>query len=136
MGLDVANGLFGNFHLNGAGTRWFSHWCDEHGLPGPFIGWESGMNNGDLCDFDRDEQAVRLARDWCDALEWQFPEIAKLGKILKANPTLDLHIYLYPHAAMKYGTTLSEKEWGRRAVAAWYAILRHGIEHGGTLEYW
>ena len=38
MGLDVGNDLFGNFHVNWAGTRWFRTWCQDEGLPDPFIG--------------------------------------------------------------------------------------------------
>lgn len=136
MGLDVANGLFGNFHLNWAGTRWFGDWCRERGMPDPFICWESRCNNGDLCDFDRDAKAVQLARDWCDALEGKSPEIAELGKSLLENPPAELSRYLYPHRNEDAGQALPEEEWSRRAVAAWYAILRHGIEHGDTLEYW
>jgi hypothetical protein len=85
MGLDVGND-FGQFHLNWAGTRWFRQWCQDEGMPDPFIGWVSGDNSGDQC---------------------------VLGK----------------------ARALSDKEWERRALAAWYAILKHGVEHGDTLTY-
>src|SRR5262249_11690764 len=136
MGLDVSNGLFGNFHLNWAGTSWFENWCRESQLPDPFIGWESGCNNGDLCVLGTAEKHTQLAKDWCEALEKKFPEIANLGKSLFENPP-DLHPYMYSY---KNGDLeqprLSETEWRRRAVAAWYAILKHGVERGDTLEYW
>ena len=136
MGLDVSNGLFGNFHVNWAGVRWFSSWCAEQGLPQPFIGWESGLNNGDECDFDRSETHIRLATEWCEALAEKSPEIAKLGTSLPENPPENLNGYLFPRKGEGAKDALSVEEWNRRAVAAWYAILRHGVEHGGILEYW
>jgi len=136
MGLDVFNGLFGNFHLNWAGTSWFSKWCAERGLPDPFIGWESGCNNGDQCHLGPGATHTPFAREWCEALDEKVPDVARLGRQLLADPPDDLHQYLYAHARGDNGAALSEPEWERRAVAAWYAILRHGLQQGGALEYW
>jgi hypothetical protein len=136
MGLDIANALFGNFHLNWAGTMWFQNWCSESGLPYPFIGWESGFNDGDQCLLKSDNEETRLAKDWCQALEQKFPDLARLGAELTAHPPEDLWTYLYPLRGSEPSHSLSKDEWERRAVAAWYAILRHGITHGDTLEYW
>ena len=136
MGLDVANGLFGNFHLNWAGTRWFQVWCWEGLLPAPFIGWKSGFNDGDRFDLGKNKKHIQLATEWCEALEKKFPEIANLGKSLLENPP-DLYLYMYPHRKTgDFDPVISEAEWHRRAVAAWYAILRRGVETGDTLEYW
>ena len=136
MGLDVSNGLFGNFHLNWAGTRWFDQWCLESQLPSPFIGWESGCNDGDQCKLGKNEKHIQRAREWCEAIEKKFPEIANLGKSFFENPP-DLYPYMYPHRESgELNPAISEEEWRRRAVAAWYAILRHGVENGNTLEYW
>jgi hypothetical protein len=135
MGLDVYNGLFGNFHLNWSATGWFGKWCSDHGMPYPFICWKSGFNDGDRCDF-RDARAVQLAKDWCDALERNSPELAKLGKSLLENPPVDFGSYLYPHRNNAAGKPLAADEWERRAVASWYAILRYGSECGDILEYW
>jgi len=133
MGLDVGNDLFGNFHVNWAGTRWFGTWCRDEGLPDPFIGWASGDNSGDQCVLGRDNVNTGLARVWCRALEKKHPAIAELGGELIANQRMiDLHDYLYPKSR---GRGLAEKEWSRRALAAWYAILKNGVEHGDTLEY-
>lgn len=135
MGLDVANRLFGNVHFNWAGTSWFQQWCHENGLPHPFIGWYSGDNSGDQCELKNHPEA----RAWCAALETRFPEIVKLGTSLLANPPGDLWEYLYTHENTERASPaneLSEREWERRAVAAWYAVLRHGVECGDTLEYW
>jgi hypothetical protein len=66
----------------------------------------------------------------------KHPELAKLGNKLIANQrTLDLYTYLYPHKAGGKARTLSVKEWERRALAAWYAILKYGVKHGDVLEY-
>ena len=135
MGLDVGND-FGQFHVNWPGTRWFSVWCKDHELPYPFIGWVSGDNSGDQCVLGPDNEHTRRAREWCGALEEKQPEIAKLGNKLLAMHDLDLYGYLYPHGRLAGARALSNKEWERRAVAAWYAILKHGVEHGDTLEYW
>jgi len=90
----VGNDLFGNFHVNWAGTLWFRTWCHDEGPP----------------------------------------EIAKLGDELIANQRMIvLHDYLYPKGRL--GEGLAGKEWNRRALAAWYAILKNGVEHGDTLEY-
>ena len=132
MGLDISNDLFGNFHLNWAGTDWFRHWCSDSGLPDPFIGWESGGNDGDQCLLESDPSA----EEWCQALEQKFPDLATLGTELIAHPPEDLSIYLYPSWCSKDGEAISKDEFDRRAIAAWYAILRHGITHRGTLEYW
>lgn len=131
MGLDVANGLFGNFHLSWAGSRWFSLWCARHDLPYPFIGWESGLNDGEVCRLGRRRKHTGAAKQWCAALEEREPDIAQLGRQLLAKGDPDLYRYLYPSE-----DALPEGEWSRRAVAAWYAILRNGIERGDTLEYW
>jgi hypothetical protein len=136
MGLDISNALFGIFHLNWAGTTWFRGWCSDSGLPNPFIGWESGCNNGDLCLLKSDTEQTRLAEEWCRALEQKIPGLAQLGKELTAHPPENLSTYLYPNRGSESEESLSEAEWERRAVAAWYAILRHGITHGDTLEYW
>ena len=130
MGLDVCNNLFGNFHVNWAGTRWFRIWCLDHSLPEPFIGWESGLNDGDRCSLGPRRKHNKSAKAWCAALEKRFPDIAALGNPLLTNPPGDFHRYLYPK------DSLQKEEWERRAVAGWYAILQHGIEHGDTLEYW
>src|SRR5687767_9281624 len=97
MGLDVSNALFGNFHLNWTGTRWFSSWCADRGLPEPFIGWVSGGNDGDPCELGQNATHTRLAKEWCEALEGQYPDIAQMGAALLENPPGDLHRYLYPH---------------------------------------
>lgn len=136
MGLDISNALFGNFHLNWAGTAWFRNWCSKSGLPNPYIGWESGFNDGDQCLLKSDSRQTRLAEEWCRALEQGFPDLAQLGKELAVNPPEDLRTYLHPHTGEDSGEPLSEVEWERRAVAAWYAILLHGITHSDTLEYW
>jgi hypothetical protein len=136
MGLDIANALFGLFHLNWAGTIWFRNWCAVSGLPNPFIGWESGCNNGDQCRLKAGGKRMKSAEEWCQALEQKFPDLAELGTELTEHPPEDLHTYLYPHSGSKSGESLSTDEFERRAVAAWYAILRHGIMHGDTLEYW
>ena len=134
MGLDVGNDLFGNFHVNWAGTSWFREWCQDEGLPDPFIGWASGDNSGDQCELGPDNVPTSLAKVWCRALEKKQPEIAKLGDELIANQRMIvLHDYLYPKGRL--GEGLAEKEWNRRALAAWYAILKNGVEHGDTLEY-
>lgn len=136
MGLDISNALFGNFHLNWAGTAWFRGWCSDSGLPNPYIGWESGCNNGDQCLLKSDPTQIQLAEKWCRALEQKFPDLAQLGTELTVHPPEDLRTYLHPHTGEGSDEPLSEDEWNRRAVAAWYAILRHGITHGDTLEYW
>ena len=130
MGLDIFNDLFENFHFNWAGTIWFQNWCFTHGLPQPFIGWESGLNEGDNCNLGPRRKHTKPAEAWCAALEKRFPDIAALGNSLLANPPGDFHRWLYP----KY--SLLKEVWERRAVAGWYAILRYGIEHGDTLYYW
>ncbi len=129
MGLDVGND-FGQFHLNWAGTRWFRKWCQDEGMPDPFIGWVSGDNSGDQCVLGPDNVHTDLARVWCRALERQHPAIAKLGGELIANQRRNLYDYLYPE-----GKDLEEEEWSRRALAIWYAILKYGAEHGDTLTY-
>jgi len=137
MGLDVHNALFGNLHLNwtGTGTSWFCYWCWKHELPYPFIGWVNADKFGDQCILGPDNPHSRLARAWCRALEEKQPEIAKLGGELIANHRMiDLYDYLYPNGQL--GKGLEVKEWSRRALAAWYAILKNGAEHGDTLEYW
>src|SRR5216683_2432915 len=136
MGLDISNALFGNFHLNWTATRWFQNWCSESGLPYPFIGWESGGNDGDQCLLKSDIKQTQAAEVWCRALDLVFPDLAQLGTELTLHPPEDLWTYLYPHKGEDPGESLSEDWWERRAVAAWYAILRHGITHGDTLEYW
>jgi hypothetical protein len=136
MGLDISNALFGNFHLNWAGTIWFRNWCAVSGLPGPFIGWESGCNNGDQCLLMAGGEHVESAEAWCRALEQTFPDLAQLGAEMTVHPPKDLSTYLYPHRGGGSEESLSKDEFERRAVAAWYAILRHGITHGDTLEYW
>ena len=135
MGLDISNGLFGNFHLSWVGAGWFGDWCLESQLPSPFIGWD-GCNDGDQCKLGMDKEHILLAIEWCGALEKKFPEIANLGKSLLENPP-DLYLYLYPHRKSgELDSAISEEEWGWRAVAAWYAILRRGVETGDTIEYW
>jgi hypothetical protein len=135
MGLDVGND-FGQFHLNWAGTRWFRQWCQDEGLSDPFIGWVTGDNSGDQCELGPDNVHTGLARVWCRALEQKHPELAKLGNKLIANQrTLDLYAYLYPHNGGGKARALSNREWERRALAAWYAILTYGIKHGDILEY-
>jgi len=132
MGLDVANGLFGNLHLNWAGTSWFSEWCSTEGLPGPFIGWVWGDNSGDECILGPKNAHSRQANEWCQALEAKHPELAALGnELLLQQRMIELSEYLYPHD----GGALPIKEWEKRAVASWYAILKHGVEHGDTLAY-
>ncbi len=137
VGLDVDNGLLGNFHLSWTGTRWFSNWCKEQDLPYPFIGWVTGDNSGDQCELGPDNEHTRLAKEWCEGLEEKHPEIAKLGTVLiTAQDTVDLWDYLYPHGTQgNVLPLLSEEEWNRRAVASWYAILKHGVEDGDTLAY-
>jgi hypothetical protein len=66
------------------------------------------------------------------ALEKKHPAIAKLGDELIANQS-DLYGYIYPKG--RFDKSLRVKEWSRRALAAWYAILKNGAEHGDTLEY-
>ena len=130
MGLDVANRLFGNFHLNWAGTRWFSNWCEQNGLPDPFIAW-GGDNSGDQCRLGAGEKVNSArAKAWCKALDETHPDLAEMGRGLLAQPPVDLHAYLCPEPR------LGLLEWERRAIACWYAILRHGLESGDTLEYW
>ncbi len=99
-------------------------------MPDPFIGWVSGDNSGDQCVLGPDNVHTDLARVWCRALERQHPAIAKLGGELIANQRRNLYDYLHPE-----GKDLDEKEWSRRALAAWYAILKNGAEHGDTLAY-
>jgi hypothetical protein len=135
VGLDVSNGLFGNFHLNWAGTRWFSVWCADRQLPYPFIGW-AGLNDGDRCKLGPGKRHSRLAKQWCEALDEKVPDIAQMGRRLLADPPEDLYRFLYPRQNGNAEEHLSEEEWSRRAVAAWYAILRHGFQNGDTLEYW
>jgi hypothetical protein len=133
MGLDVGNNL-GDFHLNWAGTRWFREWCQDQEMPDPFIGWVSGDNSGDQCVLGPDNVHTDLARVWCRALERKQPAIAELGSELITNQrTIELYEYLYPKGRLRAG--LGKKEWCRRALAAWYAILKNGIEHGDILEY-
>lgn len=133
MGLDVANNLFGNFHLNWAGTRWFSNWCGQNGLPDPFIAW-GGDNSGDECRLGAGEKVNSAkAKAWCKVLEETYPDIAEMGRSLLAQPAGDVYEYLHP---ANLDPDLSKTEWERRAVACWYAILRHGIERGDTLQYW
>jgi len=134
MGLDVANDLFGNIHFNWAGTSWFGKWCSENRLPNPFIGWYSGDNRGDRCELKGHPEA----RAWCAVLETRFPKLAELGKSLLADPPEDLWEYLYSHKSADPALPgeLTKDEWERRAVAAWYAILRHGVECGDTLGYY
>jgi hypothetical protein len=135
MGLDISNALFGNFHLNWAGTRRFRGWCSDSGLPDPFIGWESGGNDGDQCVLMAGSEHAKSAAIWCRALEQGFPDRAHLGAELTEHPPENLSAYLYPGWGGEPAESLSEDEWERRAVAAWYAILRHGIMQGDTLEY-
>src|SRR5712664_2728606 len=135
MGLDVLNAPFGNFHLSWTGTSWFSEWCDEHDLPNPFIGWVSGCNDGDQCVLGPGGIHTRHAPEWCDAFETKFPDIARMGRELLAGGSKNLDEYLFPHR-VDAGEPLTEHEWSRRALAAWYAILRNGVERGDTLEYW
>ena len=119
MGLDVANALFGNFHVNWAGTIWFRHWCGEQGLPNPFIGWVAGDNSGDQCVLGSENTHTHLAREWCRALEEKHSDIAKLGNELIATERVDLWDYFYP-GRQGSAHALSNDEWERRAVAAWY----------------
>jgi hypothetical protein len=136
MGFDVDNAFFGNFHFNWEGTSpiWFSYWCWRHELPNPFIGWVNGDKFGDLCILGPDNEHTRLAKEWCRALEEKQPEIAKRGgELIATQERIDLSEYLYPHLGEAHA--LSQDEWSRRAVAAWYAILKHGVEHGETLTY-
>jgi len=135
MGLDISNSLFGSFHLSWAGTMWFRKWCAEQGLPGPFVGWASGFNNGDQCFLGSGGEHNALAKDWCAALEQQCPNLMEQGKSLLKDPPKDLMAYLYTEGAPNK-RSLSGEEWSRRAVAVWYAILQHGIEHGDVLQYW
>ena len=97
------------------------------------MGWESGCNNGDQCKLGRNRKHNALAVEWCKELSQKFPELAALGEQLLVKKRFDLSDYLYSFDAEGLD---SEKEWERRAVAAWYAMLRYGIEHGDTLEYW
>jgi hypothetical protein len=100
-------------------------------MPDPFIGWVSGDNSGDQCVLGPDNVHTGLARVWIRALEKQHPAITELGSELIANQKMiDLYDYLHPE-----GKGLGEKEWSRRALAAWYAILKNGVNHGDTLEY-
>jgi hypothetical protein len=135
MGLDISNGLIGNLHLSWTGTEWFRGWCSDSGLPEPFIGWESGGNEGDQCLLKTNPRQIQLAEEWCRALEQKVPDLAQLGKELAVHPPEDISPYLYPHGGSKSGVALA-KEWRRRFVATWYAILRNGLTHGDTLEYW
>jgi hypothetical protein len=130
MGLDVANALFGNFHLNWAGAKWLQSWCYVNGLPEPFIGWESGLNTGDPCFLGPGQKHQQSAVDWCTRLEEKFPDLAELGRQLLHDPPKELYTYLYPREQ-----SLSTDEWERRAVAAWYALLQHGIRHNDKLGY-
>src|SRR6266849_3128412 len=84
MGLDVVNAPFGNFHLSWAGTRWFSEWCYEHDLPNPFVGWVSGCNDGDQCVLGPGCIHTQDAREWCDAFETKFPDMARMARELLA----------------------------------------------------
>jgi len=130
MGLDVSNQLFGNFHVNWSGTRWFTIWCLDHGLPQPFIGW-GGDNSGDPCRLGLRRKHNKLAKTWCVALEEMFPDIATLGKSLLKNPPKSYFKYLYPEPG-----SFTRKDWEPRVVAGWYALLQHGIKHGDTLQYY
>src|SRR5947208_2115919 len=96
-------------------------------LPDPFIGWVTGDNSGDQCELGPDNEHTRLAKEWCERLEEKHPEIAKLGTVLiTAQDTVDLWDYLYPHGTQgNLLPLLLEEEWNRRAVASWYAILKH-----------
>jgi hypothetical protein len=91
--------------------------------------------SGDQCVLGPDNVHSGLARVWCRALDKKHPAVAKLGDELMAMPEMDLFDYLHPDATQGEAHALSEDEWSRRAVAAWYAILKHGIEHGDTLAY-
>ena len=101
-------------------------------MPDPFIGWVSGDNSGDQCVLGPDNVHTGLARVWMRALEKKHPAIAKLGDELIANQS-DLYDYIYPKG--RFDKSLRVREWSRRALAAWYAILKNGAEHGDTLEY-
>jgi len=132
MGLDVDTDLFGIFHVNWAGSRWLREWCQDDGLPDPFVGWLSGDNSGDQCVLGPDNVNTRLAKAWCREFENKHPAIAELGGELVANRRMIvLRDYLYP----KIGKGLGQKEWSRRVLAVWYAILKNGVEHGDTLDY-
>src|SRR4051794_5512405 len=96
MGLDVTNALFGNLHLSWPGAGWFGKWCDDRGLPDPFIGWESGTNDGDPCHLGPGQKHTDAAVDWCAQLERKEPAIAALGQELLAQPPDDFLRYLYP----------------------------------------
>lgn len=135
MGLDIANDLFGLFHLNWGGTIRFRNWCFKSGLPGPFIGW-GGDNSGDQCRLKAGSKHAKLAEEWCRALEQGFPDLAQLGTELTQLTPDKLSPFLYTDKGKESDEPLPEDEWERRFVAAWYAILRHGIAHGDTLEYW
>ncbi len=137
MGLDVTNSLLGNYHFSWRGAGSFCEWCAEYGLPEPFVGWD-GCNDGDQCVLGSRRQHNALAKEWCVALEQRFPDAARLGKqLLEMNPE-ELHAYLYgpSNSGTSNERQLSAEEWLRRDAAAWYAILRHGIENGDILEYW
>lgn len=135
MGLDVWNGLFGNIPLNWTATSWFGEWCSKEGLPDPYIGWVSGDNSGDECILGPENDHTRQAKVWCRALEELHPELAELGnELMRQQRMIDPYAYLYPGG--RGSDTLSEEEWKRRAVGLWYAILKHGSEHGDTLAYW
>jgi len=132
---NVGSNFFGVFHVNWAGSRWFREWCRKEGLPDPFIGWVSGDNSGDECILGSDNVHTRQAKAWCQALEELHPELAELGKeIIRQQSMINPYEYLYPngHTSDKL---LPEREWKRRAVGLWYAILKHGVEHGDTLMY-
>src|SRR5438874_1578260 len=134
MGLDVTNALFGNFHLSWAGTRWFGQWCDEREVPDPFIGWETGGNNGDPCLLGPCQKHTDLAVEWCAALKRKEPTIAAMGQKLLLKPPEDFRRYLY--STITDQSDGPSEELQQRIVAAWYAILRYGIEQGDTLFYW
>jgi hypothetical protein len=103
----------------------------RRGLPDPFVGWLSGDNSGDQCVLGPDNVNTRLAKVWCRRFQKKHPAIAELGGELIANRRMIvLRDYLYPDNG------LGEKEWNRRALAVWYAILKNGVEHGDTLDYW
>jgi len=134
MGLDVGSGFFGVFHVNWAGSRWFREWCRKEGLPDPFIGWVSGDNSGDECILGPKNAHSRQAKAWCRALVEVHPELAELGnELILRQRMIDPYEYLYPGG--RDSNALSEEEWSRRAIALWYAILKHGVEHGDTLAY-
>jgi hypothetical protein len=131
MGLDVANALFGSFHVSWGGARGLSVWCMENGLPYLFIGWESGFNDGDRCRLGPGRKHQKEAQEWCTRLEEKVPEVAEIGRQLLEYPPDDLYMFLYPTEQPQPAA-----EFGRRAIAAWYALLQNGIKHRDTLEYW